>query len=461
MAKAPSSKSGETLQKPTADEPKVSRSSDSWSDSVPTSPALVVSLGFLILLLFFGGVGTWAALAPLSGAVVTSGVVQASGENSLVEHLEGGIIESIEVVEGDHVESNDVLIVLDKTRLDAEHNRVQATLLLTQARFWRAVAERDGNEEVSNPTALEDNAKRLGLEQDVMQQQAEFKNRLERHKAQLSAIDQRRKALKEEIIGLEDQKLSEANKLAIIREELKDKKKLLDDGLTPKNQYDALRKSEADSIGRIGALKATIAQREFSIAEMEDEKAGREASRREEAASQVNQLQTTINDLREQLNSRADSLRRSEIRSPTDGIVLSLKKKTVGGVVQPGEELIEILPTSSELIIEARIFPTDIDAIRLGQEAFLRFAALNARTTPEVPATISYVSADRLTDQATGEPYYSARLQVASELPAEINREQIYPGMPVDVFITTDERTFVEYLVRPVRDSFAKAFREE
>ncbi len=432
-----------------------------WPNNVPTRLITPVILGFVTMMLFFLGGGYWAAFAPLSGAVIANGIVEASGQNAIIEHLEGGIIKKINVSEGDYVSQGDVLITLDETRIVAERNRVLAALVENEARYQRALAERNGERKVVLPTSLKASAKRLEFSENISQQKSEFSNRLARHLAQLSAISQRIMALKEEIIGLEDQKQSEEDKLAIIREELSEKKTLLDAGLTPKNVYDALRKSEADSIGRIGSFKANIAQRRFTIAEMEEEKIGREASRREEAASQLNELGKTISDLKEQLEERSDALARSEIRSPTGGVVVKLEKNTIGGVVQPGQELVEILPTSSKLIIETKVHPTEIDAVEVSQVAFLRFSALNARTTPEVRATVTYVSADRLVDSATGEPYYTARLNVASELPADITKDQIYPGMPVEVFIKTEERTFLSYLVRPMRDSFARAFREE
>ena len=268
-------------------------------------------------------------------------------------------------------------------------------------------------------------------------------------------------AVEEEIEGLSIQKTSEQRKLAVIRDELADKAKLLAEGLTPKSQYNTLLRAEADSLGALGSITATIGQRRSAIAELAEQRSGLEAKRRESASAEVNELRSEIGDLRQQLRSRDDMLARSEIRSPADGIVVKLLKNTVGSVIKPGEAVVEILPTSSELIIDANVAPRDIDSVRVGQEARLRLTALNARTTPEVAATVSYISADRFIDPNTREPYYTARLKISQALPETISPDQIQPGMPVDVFIKTGERTLLEYLVRPVQDSFAKAFREE
>lgn len=432
-----------------------------WKDEVPTSHRFPVFWGIVIILVFFVGCGVLAVFAPIRGAIVSSGFVQASGQNQIIEHYDGGIISSINVSEGDRVNKNDVLIVLDKTRMIAERNRVLSALLQNEARYQRALAERDGKDIFSLPPRLEKNARIFGLDGDIHHQEVEFSNRLRRHKSQISAINKRINALREEIVGLKDQQAAENAKLDIIREEMSDKKGLLEQGLTPKSHFDSLRRAEADSVGRIGSLKATVAQREFTIAEMEEERTSRESSRLEEASGQVNEINTTLSDLREQLSARNDSLERSEIRAPVDGIVVALEENTVGGVVQTGQKLLEILPSAEKLIIEAKISPTDVDSIFLGQESFLRFSALNARTTPEVKAILTYVSADRLINPDNGEPYYTARLKLDDGIGEIMDVKQIQPGMPVEVFIKTDERTFVEYLVRPMLDSFAKAFREE
>ncbi|WP_457936120.1 HlyD family type I secretion periplasmic adaptor subunit [Mesorhizobium sp. 10J20-29] len=439
----------------------LSHAQSRWQDKVPTSIGRPILWGAVAAAAFVAGFGMWAAIAPIDGAVVAIGVVQASGQNQVVEHLEGGIVAVINVMEGQGVKTGDPLLTIETVRLAADRDRVNVALIAAEARLARAQAERDGNTEIVFSDELSSTARLTSVEGDLDQQRAEFFNRVQRHRAELAALEQRVRAVEEEIEGLSIQKTSEERKLAVLRDELAEKADLLAKGLTPKSQYNALLRAEADSLGASGGITATIGQRRSAIAELAEQRAGIEARRREAASAEVNQLRSEIGDLRQQLRSRDDMLARSEIRSPADGIVIKLLKNTVGSVIKPGEAVVEILPTSSELIIDAKVAPQDIDAVKVGQEATLRLTALNARTTPQVAAAVSYISADRFVDPNTREPYYTARLRIAQDLPAEIAPGQIQPGMPVEVFIKTGERTFLEYLVRPVQDSFAKAFREE
>ncbi len=441
--------------------PQTRRAAARWQEKVPTGIGWPALYGGLVAALFVAVFGVWAAIAPIDGAVVATGVVEATGRNQAVEHLEGGIIASIDVSEGEAVRAGQVLLTIDALRLAADRNRVSVALIAAEAQMMRAKAERDGAPDLALPPELSEAAQAAGVEDDLAQQKAEFANRQVRHQSELAAIDLRMRAAGEEIEGLQIQKLSEERKLEVLREELAAKASLLAKGLIPKAQVNELQRAEADAMGTLGTVTATIGQRRSAIAEFAEQRAGLEAKRREAASSEINELRTKISDLREQLRTRDDMLARSEIRAPEDGIVVRLAKNTVGSVIKPGEAVIELLPTTGKLLIDARIAPRDVDAVRIGQEAMLRLTALNARTTPQIPARVSYVSADRILDPATREAFYTARLEISEQLPDGVSPDQIQPGMPVDAFIKTGERTFLEYLARPVQDSFAKAFREE
>ncbi len=432
-----------------------------WKAKVPTGIGRPTVFGLLVIASFFAGFGVWAATAPLSGAAIATGVVQASGQNLNIEHLEGGIIAAINVSEGQAITKDQVILELDTTRLVAERDRVRNALLSSQIKFQRIIAERDGLSAPKFETETILSARIADMEEDLRQQTVEFENRFLRHSAELAVLAQRSQSIQDEIIGLQTQKTAEERKLEVTKAELADKEALLKKGLTSRSQVNDLQRAEADSLGRIGSITATIAQRKTAIAENEEQRATAIAGRRETAASEINELRTQMADLREQLLQREDILTRAVIRSPSDGVIVKIAKNTVGSVVRPGEPVVELLPTGNELIVDARVQPSDIDQVKIGQPATLRLTALNNRTTPEVDGTVSYVSADRFVDEATREPYYVARLAMAKELPAGLKREQIFPGMPVDALIRTSDRTFVEYLIRPIQDSFAKAFREE
>ena len=434
---------------------------DEWKSKLPTSVRGPIFTGFAIAALFVGGFGVWGATVPISGAAVASGIVAASGLNQNVDHLEGGIISEILVAEGQRITANQPLINLDPTRVQSERNRVKSQLIGLTAKLQRTKAERDSLDTLVFDDALLEDVRLLGLEEDLQQQKKEFDNRRERQATQLIVLEQRSQAIRDEISGLEIQIRSEKTKLDVIRDELEQKQKLLERGLTPRGQFNALQRADADSEGRIGGLTATIAQRKTSLLEIEKQVINQDAETVENASAELNTIQLQVNDLEEQLRSREDVLSRMIIRSPIDGVVVKLNKNTVGSVVRPGETVFEILPTTADFIIEARVPPQDIDVVKLGQAANVRFVALNARTTPEVSANVIYVSADRLIDADTRTPYYLARLELTGELPAPLTRDQIYPGMPVDAFIGTGDRTFFEYLSRPITDSFSRAFRED
>ncbi|MCU0789880.1 MAG: HlyD family type I secretion periplasmic adaptor subunit [Nitratireductor sp.] len=446
---------------PSAPMPAVRAAPGRWQEEVPAGIARPVLWGGIVAAAFLAGFGLWAATAPIDGAVVAHGVVQASGQNQVVDHLEGGIVASIKVREGEAVTAGQVLLTIDTVRVAADRNRVSVALIAAEAQLARAMAERDGKAELTFSDPLAVGARLASVEDDLDQQRAEFTNRMQRHQAELAALDQRIKAAEEEIEGLQIQKASQERKLEVLRDELAGKTSLLEKGLVPKTQVNELQRAEADAMGTLGSVTATIGERRSAIAELNQQRAGIEAKRREAASAEINELRTRIGDLREQLRARDDMLARSEIRAPKDGIVVKLAKNTVGSVIKPGEAVAEILPTSGELVIDARISPQDIDMVRIGQDASVRLSALNARTTPAVDAKVIYISADRFVDPATREPYFTAHLDLADALPQGVDAAQIQPGMPVEAFIKTGERTFLEYLVRPVQDSFSKAFREE
>ena len=239
------------------------------------------------------------------------------------------------------------------------------------------------------------------------------------------------------------------------------KKRLLDQGLTNRSEYTALLRTQAELVGQIGAMTAQIEQARSAIAQAEEQLVRQDTEWVENALTQLNEVTALVGELEGRLESARDVLDRVVVRAPADGVIIAVHKNTIGAVVSPGDELADLLPTSSDLIIEARLEPSDIDNVYIGQTAEMRFVAFNSRVTPQIPGAVAFISPDRFVDQATQQPYYMARLRITEELPANVDREQIYPGMPVEVFISTDERTFLEYLVKPVTDSFSRAFREE
>lgn len=432
-----------------------------WARDVKTGTRILTLVGLMATALFLFGFGAWAAYAPLAGAAVAPGFVAAAGQNQRIQHLEGGIIDKILVREGDTVAAGQILFELDPTAAEAQRNRLEEQVVALSARAARLVAERDGFSALEFPPDLEREAKAGNREELLVEQDKEFIARLERHRQEGVILRQRVNALNEQIEGLASQQTAVERQLAVVEEETKRKKLLLDKGLTDRSEYTALLRSEAELVGQLGQAKSSILGARTQIVEAEEQSSRLTTQRVETAASQLNDVRTQISSAQEELRAARAVLNRIQVRAPSDGIVVSMMYNSRGSVVKPGEPILELLPTAEDLVIEARISPKDIDVVSVGQAATLHFVALNTRTTPVVPATVAYISADRLIDRSDQQPYYLARLRITDELPPEIETSQIYPGMPVETFIKTGDRTFLEYLGKPIADSFNRAFREE
>lgn len=432
----------------------------SWASSVPTETRSIATVGYTAIGAFVAAFGIWAAAAPIAGAAIAPGIVAAAGQNIAIQHLEGGIVSRIEIAEGDRVEAGDVMFAMESSAPLALRNRLVKQRIALEARRERLVAERDGATTLEFDIDLLAEAGAEGVLETVEEQVREFDARLERHTSEELILGQRIDALERQIEGLKGQAEGGTQQQVVIREEVERKKDLLDRGLTNRDEYTALVRADAELFGQIAQTEAAIASAETQVIEAKEQVVRLGTQRVERAVAELSTTRTELADVIEQTAAANAVLQRVLVRAPTDGIIVSIAHRSPGSVVQPGGEIAELLPTTDDLVVEARLSPLDIDQVSLGQNASLRFSALNARTTPEVDATVSYVSADRLIDEATQEPYYTARLAIA-ELPPEVREEQLYPGMPVETFIRTDERTFLQYLVRPITDSFRRAFTEE
>lgn len=439
----------------------MTKNDDGWARDVKTGIWLITVTGAALSAIFLLGFGAWAALAPLASAAVAPGVVAAAGQNQGVQHLEGGIVRTILVREGERIKAGQALFALDPTAPEAQRNRLQKQMVGLEARTERLTSERDGLEVLSFPPALRDLAATEGIGNLLNEQEREFTARLNRHRQEQVIMGQRVQALREQIEGMSAQQTALERQLEVVREEVTRKRRLLDKGLTNRSEYTALLRSEADLVGQVGQSVSSILAAKTQIAEAQAQLARLDTQRVETAVTQLNEIRAQVSDTEEQLRAAEDVLDRIVVRSPSDGIIIKMSVNASGSVVRPGDQLLELLPTGEDLLIEARVSPQDVDVISIGQRARLRFSALNTRTTPTVEAKVTYLSADRLIDQTTRQPYYTARLAMTDDLPPEISRDQIYPGMPVEAYIATGERTFLEYLAKPIIDSFSRAFREE
>ncbi|HEY6630847.1 MAG TPA: HlyD family type I secretion periplasmic adaptor subunit [Rhizobiaceae bacterium] len=431
-----------------------------WTQSIDTRTDRISRFGYAFMLLCVGGFALWASTAPLASATIAPGYVAAAGQNILIQHLEGGIIKTISAREGDRVEAGQPLLTLDSTTAEAQLNRLLKQLAALRAKSMRLEAERDLKAKLVIPADIVRSSHGDGFPDVVAEQQVEFDANYARYVAEREILKQRIQALDDAAVGLDEQKKASQNQLKIVREEIERKKQLLEDGLTNRTEYTNLLRAEAELLGQVGSLQSQIASSLTQVVETKQQIERLTTMRVENAVTELNKERTTIADIDELARAAQAILDRTVIRAPADGIIVRSVHNSPQAVIRAGEPFMEILPTSDRLVIEARISPHDIDTLRPGQQARLHFSALNARITPEVDGTVSYISADRLVDQASGQPFYTVRLKITDDLPPELSREKIYPGMPVEIYISTGDRTFVEYLVRPLLDSFGRAFRE-
>lgn len=432
-----------------------------WHKKIPTQTGKIAIAGYSTIAALIGGFGVWAATVPIAGAAIAPGVVAAAGKNIMIQHLEGGVIRKIHFREGDRVRKGDPLFVIDATAAKTQVNRLVKQSIAQRAKAARLEAERDGLSEIDMPADLERPSGGLDVQDVIAQQRKEFEARLARYHAEQEILRQRIETLKESVTGFRAQKKATEEQLTIVREEAERKKQLLEKGLTNRSEYTELLRTSASLVGQAGAIESQIAGTATQLAEAGQQIERLTTSRVEDAVGELNTVRSSLADLEEQINAAQSILQRTIAKAPTDGIVVRSLYNIEEGVIRPGEVVMELLPTTDQMIIEARVSSQDIDSIRLGQEAQMMFSALNARITPQVRGKVIYVSADRVVDEKTGASFYTTRLTIDEKLPTEIKPEQVYPGMPVETFIGTGDRTFLVYLLRPFLDSFSKAFREE
>lgn len=419
--------------------------------------------GVLACVGLIGGLGGWAAMTPLAGAVIAHGQIDVSGNVKRVQHREGGIVEAIYVVDGDRVKAGDVVVRLDATSIRANLAILETQIVDLLARRQRLLAERESAHDLPELVLKADlypGVVGAELQNTIEAERRLFKARLvsiESRKSQLGAqVTQSRKA----IDGLQARLMATRDQLQLTTEELDGVLPLWDKGLVSIDRLSQLRRSKAELTGTIGEIISQIASNEGQILERQIAAGNLDEERRAEAETGLRETDGKLAELIQQAISAHDQMKHIDIRAPQEGIVHELAYHTVGGVIPPGETIAIIVPVSDELIVNARIKPTDVDMVVPGQAARLRLTAFNSRRTPEVNARIGVVAADATVDPATRESYYLARIRIPAEELGKL-KEPLLPGMPVEAYVTTSERTALDYLLKPLTDQFARALREE
>lgn len=415
--------------------------------------------GFTVILLAFGLLGGWAALAPINSGVVALGTVTVDTYRKTVQHLEGGIVTSIHVRDGDHVEQGQLLIELDDTRARASYLVTYNRYLGELARLARLEAELQGNDAIEFPEPLTQDTRAPDRAARVMAtEQREFRARREAIDGEISVLRQRVEQITERRAGMQAQRSARQRAIDSWREDLSSRRQLVERNLIATADLRPLERELAEAEGDAGELQASIAAAGMEIGETELRiiQIGHDFQR--EVATKLREASASIDELEEELLALDDVLRRKEIRAPVAGEVVNLRVHSEWAVIGPGERLLDIVPGDEPLVIEARVRPQDIDSVTFGMTADVRFTAFSFRTTPVIEGDVVFVSADRIEDPATREPYYLARVVVSEEQMRQLGPVNLRPGMPADVMIKTGARTPMEYLMKPLGDALARAF---
>ncbi len=416
--------------------------------------SLLALVTMLILVIGFGG---WAATAKLSGAVIGHGVVVVDGNVKKIQHRAGGIIGEILVRNGARVAVGDLLIRMDDTITRANLAIVTKQIDQLSARRLRLVAERDGLAAM----AMSDISETEDGGSYVRAEEALFAARRETLQSQQSQLRQRIDQIGQETDGLTVRQKAKEQELSWVEQELVRVRSLSGQQLIQFNRLAELERLKAQLDGERGQLIAEIARAGTRVTETELQLLQLDQDRRTEIVTELRDVENKLAELEEQQITAEDELKRVDIRSPQDGIVHELAVHTIGGVVAPGETVMQIVPSNDSLVVEARILPADIDQVHPGQDAVLRFSAFNQRTTPEVFAKVETVAADLVTNPQTGEAWYSIRTRIRAEEMAMLGNLTLLSGMPVEVFVKTGERTAMSYLLKPLSDQLARAMTED
>ena len=443
---------------------------DAWQNAVPYAIARPRRRGLAIviaIIVFFGG---WALLAPLDGAVVASGSFIANGQNKEIQHLEGGIIRDLLVREGDIVEPDQVLVRLDETAARAKLRRLVVRKYRLLAMQARLEAQIENREVVALPPAL---AEARDTDPDVTpifeRQQMELKVRRLKQADEEEILRREIAGLKESIGGYTAQVQSLEQRIGLFGDELKDKQALLDRQLARRTDVFAVRRAEAGLTGQRGELLGRIADSRERVARADQQISQIRSAALQAAVEDLRNVESELDDVAEQIAANRDVLQRVDVKAPERAIVVKINFHARGAVVAPGAPILELVPADDALMIEARLRPSDISSVSSGQDALVRLTALNQRLTPVVAGTVQYISADTVREPLSpqqagalgGQPSFVVRVTLdEADVRSKVNGFRPTPGMPADVYIKTGERTFFAYLMRPLLDSFSRAFRE-
>lgn len=420
----------------------------------------IIWIGSLVFLLFFGVFIGWASFAPLYGAAISPGIVSVESNRKQIQHFEGGIIREILVSDGDVVDAGEVLIRLSETQSKANLDLLQWRQTVSQAEEGRLIDERNDNETLTETKMLSDEGNLEKYAEIVATQKNIFSANRNALVSQTAILNQRIGELGNEIEGLTAQIEAEKTQLFLIGQEITDVTDLVDKGLAPKPRLSALQRAQADLKGSNGKNRSLIARAKQTIGatNLQKEDLILESNRR--IASELKEVQSDLLDVEEQIRAAEDIQSRIEIRAPLAGTIVNKQVFTEGGVISPGQMVMEIVPLGDRLIVEAMVSPKDIDEVSVGLPARVRFSAFSQRRSQPIEGKVISVSADRIVNKETGQDYFLARVELDVISLKELGEEVLVPGMKAEVFVVTKTRTLMSYLLEPLTQGIERGLRE-
>ncbi|MCP4383752.1 MAG: HlyD family type I secretion periplasmic adaptor subunit [Hyphomicrobiales bacterium] len=413
--------------------------------------------GFTVVGVFFGGLAAWSALAPLETSVLAEGQIVVAGNRNLVQSERGGVVREILSRDGDRVEQGQVLIRLDGTRVSATYQELLGRYYESHALHARLIAERDGLETISIPDELSSEL----MEDPLEGQKRVFEARQQTLSNRVGILKKKEEQLRKEISALETQIVSDEEQLSLLSQEAEAIAELVEKQLTSRSRFLALRRAISNLTGEVGANKARIARAEQAILSAELEAADLKNRRLDSVVQEISEVAARLGDIEERLRAGRHDLESTELRAPKTGTVVGTTVHTLGGVVSPGEILMEIVPEQANLIVDARVRPKDIEQVQVDLPASVRLTGFNMRVVPTVEGKVTYVSADSLLDRRTNTSYYLAKIAVNLAAKPDTADLKLQPGMPASVMVVTGTRTVVDYLLSPITDSVSRAMTEK
>jgi HlyD family secretion protein len=419
-----------------------------------------VRFGLAVVILLAGGVGGWAAMTEISGAVIAPGFLVVDSHVKDVQHATGGVVGEILARDGDRVRQDQLLLRLDPTMPAANLAVVAKALDQLAGRKARLDAERDGADTINFPRDLLERVDDPEVSETVSGERQHFETRRSARAGQKGQLQQQIAQLQKQIAGYTAQADAKVREIELVETELGGVRELWKKKLISIDRLTGMEREATRLDGERGQLVATLAQAEGRISEIRLQIIQIDLDLSTEVNKELREIDAKAGELVERKVAAEDQLKRIDIRAPQDGIVQQSIAHTVGGVVKPGETIMQVVPDSDSLTVEAKIAPGDIDQLWVGQPASLRFSAFNQRTTPEINGTVERTSPDTTTDQRTGVSYYTVRISTTRAEVARLGEVKLVPGMPVESFIKTTDRTVMSYFVKPLQDQINRAFRE-